>query len=188
MERDLAFRASHDLLTGLANAETFRDTMYAYGSRRPEERAGGTAALFIDLDSFKAVNDAHGHEAGDQLLAETGRLLTSCIRKDDLAARLGGDEFAVLLRDVPAEAAEDIARCIVDAAGRPVRLGTVEVTCTVSVGLAFTADGGDLDELVRQADTALYSAKAAGKGVWRRYRDDMPRLRHLPERTRPKSA
>jgi diguanylate cyclase (GGDEF)-like protein/PAS domain S-box-containing protein len=187
MERDLAFRASHDLLTGLANAETFRHELYTYRDRRRGDPArAGTAALFIDLDSFKTVNDAHGHQAGDQLLAVTGQRITSCLRHDDLAARLGGDEFAALLRGVSnAEAAEAIAQCIVDSAARPVQLGSVDVTCTVSVGLAYTDQDDDLDELVRQADTALYSAKAAGKGVWRRYREDMPRLRHVPEGTRP---
>jgi diguanylate cyclase (GGDEF)-like protein len=183
MERDLAFRASHDLLTGLANAEMFRDELYAHRNRRRGDHPGGTAALFIDLDSFKAVNDAHGHQVGDQLLAETGRRISSCVRKDDLAARLGGDEFAVLLRAMPSvEAAEVIAQCIVDSAARPVRLGHVELTCTVSIGLAYADEGGDLDELVHQADTALYSAKAAGKGVWRRYRDDMPHVRTIPGR------
>jgi diguanylate cyclase (GGDEF)-like protein len=128
--------------------------------------------LFIDLDDFKAVNDNYGHDTGDQLLVEAARRIESCLRHGDLAARLGGDEFAVLLRDATVDDARGVAERLAYALAQPVTWGSITVDCKASIGLAYTDDGRTPGALMRYADTALYGAKAAGKGQWREYGED----------------
>jgi diguanylate cyclase (GGDEF)-like protein/PAS domain S-box-containing protein len=177
LQRELAHRASHDALTGLANAQLFGEELRADGAPDADRRtpAGGRAALFVDLDDFKTVNDTYGHWVGDHLLAEVARRIESCLRDGDIAARLGGDEFAVLLRGVPdVTAARAVAQRIADALARPASVGGIGVDCQASIGLAYTARRGESDSLLRKADTALYIAKTHGKGRWWQYRDGMP--------------
>ena len=170
LQRDLAYRASHDPLTGLANAQLFSDELRAQES----SDGRGSAVLFVDLDDFKSVNDAHGHEVGDHLLEEVARRIDGCIDPEDLAARLGGDEFAVLLRDVRVDDARGVAQCIADHLGQPVVVDQLVVECGASVGLAYTRASAPVADLLREADIALYTAKAHGKGRWRQYREGMP--------------
>ncbi len=173
--RRLAYLAHFDSLTGLANRLELRERlarMIAPEPGRPERR---TALMCLDVDHFKAINDTLGHAAGDAVLAEVGRRLQACLRQDDLAARLGGDEFALVITDVrDDEQLESLARRVVqvmcqpcDVAGRQVGLGT-------SIGIAVAPDhGSTLDELMGNADLALYAAKDAGRG---RYELFVPRL------------
>jgi diguanylate cyclase (GGDEF)-like protein len=143
--------------------------------------------LFIDLDDFKTVNDNYGHQIGDQLLTTAAQRIQGCLRADDLAARVGGDEFAVLLRRVADQAAaRSVAQRIADALAEPVTIGDVVVGCQASIGLAVSPAHDPLNRLVRQADIALYSSKAMGKGQWRQYREDMaaPLRQHLEDRRR----
>jgi diguanylate cyclase (GGDEF)-like protein len=177
LQADLAYRASHDLLTGLANAQSFKDHLSA-DDRSPADRRDypqpGRAALFIDIDDFKTVNDTYGHRFGDQLLTEVARRIQACLRADDLAARLGGDEFAVVLRQVDdLVAAHAVAQRIADALATPAVIADHLIDCQASIGVSYTAGPGDTDTLLRQADIALYNAKAAGKGQWRQYHDGM---------------
>jgi diguanylate cyclase (GGDEF)-like protein len=163
----LAYRASHDGLTGLANAELFRDEL-----RMARRSAGNhlTAVLFIDLDDFKVINDTLGHEVGDAVLVISAQRIRACLRREDLGARLGGDEFAVLLHGLSdAAPAETVARRITAALAEPARIGGIPIDCRASVGLATACTPEEYDVLLRQADTALYAAKAAGKGSWRPY-------------------
>jgi diguanylate cyclase (GGDEF)-like protein len=187
LQADLAFRASHDPLTGLANAQLFSEELHvnddAAGqfAERRRQSGSGRAALFIDLDDFKAVNDTYGHEVGDRLLAEVARRIQACLRADDLAARLGGDEFAVLLRNVAGvDAARDVAERIGATLAAPARVDHIMLTCQASIGLAYHSGSGRTDTLLREADSALYSAKAAGKGQSREYHHGMP----IPARQR----
>jgi diguanylate cyclase (GGDEF)-like protein/PAS domain S-box-containing protein len=172
LRQELSHRASHDGLTGLANAELFREEL-----RLARETARGqvlAAVLFLDLDDFKAVNDTHGHEMGDALLITVAHRIRSTLRVGDLAARLGGDEFAVLLRDVPdAEAARSAAQRIEDALKPPATVAGISLDCKASIGLAIATRTSEYDSLMRHADTALYSAKADGKGRWQQYRSGM---------------
>jgi diguanylate cyclase (GGDEF)-like protein/PAS domain S-box-containing protein len=172
LRQELSHRASHDGLTGLANAELFRDELRA---ERELNRGNVLAAvLFLDLDDFKAVNDTHGHEVGDGLLITVAHRIRSTLRIGDLAARLGGDEFAVLLRDVPnAEAARAAAQRIEDALIPPAVVAGISLDCKASIGLAIATRPAEYDSLMRHADTALYSAKADGKGRWQQYRSGM---------------
>ena len=132
------------------------------------------AVLFIDLDDFKNVNDTIGHWAGDALLVQLSDWLTGQLRPADTAARLGGDEFAVLVDDITDDAvAVDIARRIIDALHAPITIATRRLALTASVGIAYGDKGADTDELLRNADIAMYAAKADGKNCVRVYTPDM---------------
>jgi diguanylate cyclase (GGDEF)-like protein len=178
LQRDLAYRASHDALTGLLNAHAFLEALRMDSTPDTGRRSipdGGRAALFLDLDDFKAVNDTFGHETGDSLLATVAKRIESCLSNDDLAARLGGDEFAVLLRAVPdVTAARAVAQRVVDVLAVPANVNRITVDCQASIGLAFAGERGRAESLLHEADTALYTAKAHGKGRWCQYGDEMP--------------
>jgi diguanylate cyclase (GGDEF)-like protein len=163
----LAYRATHDGLTGLANAEQFRSELaVAAAGMKPE---AATAVLFVDLDDFKSINDTLGHGAGDEVLVQSAQRIRAHLRDDDRAARLGGDEFAVLLPDVTDSGANDVARRITQAFAQPVVVSGVPVLCRASVGVATASTVSDHDTLLRRADAALYAAKADGKGRWRSF-------------------
>ncbi len=155
---DLATQASHDALTGLLNRAAFSAAVDA-AVDDPDRQV---ALLFLDLDDFKIVNDGMGHSAGDELLREVAARLRAGIRTGDICARLGGDEFAVLLRD--AEGAATVAQRLVELIATPVSLKGRTAQLGASVGLAF-ANRADLtaEQLVQQADIAMYAAKAKGK-------------------------
>ena len=160
-QRILTVEAMTDSLSGLANRAAFRarlEEVFAPPS------VGGQAVLFVDLDDFKDVNDTLGHAAGDELLQIVAARLTEAVRPGDLVARLGGDEFAVLLDGLtdPRRALE-VAQGIVAAVGTPVCLGTIWKHVGASVGLAMRKDDSTVDKLVREADVAMYAAKAKGK-------------------------
>jgi diguanylate cyclase (GGDEF)-like protein/PAS domain S-box-containing protein len=158
-------QAFHDPLTDLANRSLF---LYQVGHAlaRSQRQGHRVTVLFLDLDNFKNVNDSLGHAAGDRLLVEAARRLASCVRDTDLIARLGGDEFAVLLEDLK-ETENDIdyvAERIGTALATPFNLGGKEVFVSASIGIARTCSGETSDELVRNADVAMYVAKTNGKG------------------------
>ena len=183
---DLEHRATHDPLTGLANGTLFRERL----RRPPARRSPGRAVMVIDLDDFKTVNDTFGHLIGDGLLTVVARRVESCVRAGDLPARLGGDEFAVLLDGIAPEAADEIAQRVSDALARPAPVGGITLDPQASVGLAHAGAGDDGATLLRDADSALYAAKAAGKGRWRRHHPGMPvpTRQHLRVRTRLEAA
>jgi diguanylate cyclase (GGDEF)-like protein/PAS domain S-box-containing protein len=164
-EDDLRRAAMHDALTGLVNRAYFLDSLdraVARVQRRPDKTI---ALLFLDLDRFKQINDSLGHLAGDRVLAAIARRLQSCVRPGDVLARLGGDEFAVLLDDLrDSTDATRVAERMQEALHAPLRNGLSEVVVTASIGIAF--GGAELDgheELLRDADLAMYRAKAGGK-------------------------
>ena len=157
-------QAFHDPLTDMANRSLF---LYQVGHAlaRAQRQSQAVTVMFIDLDNFKTVNDSLGHAAGDRLLVEAARRLATCVRGSDLIARLGGDEFAVLLeetRDVTE--ALQVAERVGTAFARPFVLAGKEVFVTSSIGIARTEHGETSDELVRNADLAMYVAKQRGKG------------------------
>jgi diguanylate cyclase (GGDEF)-like protein/PAS domain S-box-containing protein len=169
LESELLYRAFHDALTGLANRTVFTDRVTEAVTRA---RRGGTVAgvLVLDVDDFKVVNDTLGHAAGDDLLVAVATRLTGVLGPDAIAARLGGDEFAALIEDSDdAAMIELIAERVVAALSAPFMIGDHVVNGAASVGVGTTLDADDTDELLKQADLALYVAKSAGKGRWRRY-------------------
>ena len=125
--------------------------------------------LLMDLDDFKTVNDSHGHAVGDALLEAVGRRIAECIGPGDLAARLGGDEFALLLATSPNHAGA--AARLLHRLGQPFGLDGIHVTTSVSIGIAEVpaGPGVSVDEVLREADVAMYAAKASGKDTLRRY-------------------
>jgi diguanylate cyclase (GGDEF)-like protein/PAS domain S-box-containing protein len=165
-EQQLLHDAFHDALTSLPNRALFMDRLdrsLARATRNPEHRV---AVLFLDLDRFKLINDSLGHLMGDRLLAETARRLERCLRPEDTVARLGGDEFAILLEGVAVvDDAVRIAERIEQQLRRPVALGGNEVFAAASIGIALSAvGGGKAEDLVRDADTAMFRSKAMGSG------------------------
>ena len=173
LERELTHRANHDALTGLANRMLFADLLQK-AIEKGRRRNAVVGVLFIDLDDFKVVNDTLGHESGDEVLIAVGRRLTAALRPHDTAARLGGDEFAVLIDDADEPAAVDeVAERITMAMREPFAVAGQLVSFSASAGIGTTADAHDGPELLRQADLALYVAKGAGKGQWRRYQPDL---------------
>ncbi len=164
---ELEHQAFHDTLTGLPNRALFRNRVeHALVSRRRETLP--VAVLFLDVDDFKYVNDSLGHAAGDEVLQEIGRRLQDCMRPVDTAARLGGDEFAILIRDSESELHSiEIASRVMVAIKAPIALAGRDFTPAVSVGIAFSdqhmVSTDDADELLRNADAAMYMAKEKGK-------------------------
>jgi len=159
----LRHKASHDGLTGLLNRVGFRQQIdWTLGSVSPEE--GQVGLLFVDLDDFKHVNDAYGHEAGDELIRKAAERLNSISRGSDDVARLGGDEFAVILSDVVEDDQVRAAERRVRAAfAEPFMLGDITVSITASVGGGvWPQDGRTVKDLVRHADAAMYEDKAKG--------------------------
>lgn len=157
-------QAFHDPLTDLANRSLF---LYQVGHAlaRGARKNSPVTVLFLDLDNFKTVNDSLGHAAGDRLLVDAARRLASCVRASDLIARLGGDEFAVLVEDAASvEEVLVVASRIGTALSRPFMLGGKEVFVSASIGIARSSQGESSDDLVRNADVAMYVAKTRGKG------------------------
>ena len=181
----IAHLAYHDSLTGLPNRAVFTDQLSRSVVAATEESAP-LAVLCVDLDGFKTVNDVHGHPAGDELLIEVGRRLRSVIRGDELVARLGGDEFAIVQTGggQPTHAAL-LAERIVGALGAPFAVTGKSVRISASIGVAvFPDDAANPGDLVKNADLALYRAKAEGRGQARFYEaamDESLRQRRLLE-------
>jgi diguanylate cyclase (GGDEF)-like protein/PAS domain S-box-containing protein len=173
-ERELAHQAFHDELTGLANRALFRDRLEHALER--VRRGAAIAVLFVDLDDFKIINDTLGHQVGDQVLRVVGERLSNAARTVDTAARLGGDEFAVLVEDGARVEAERIADRLLQAVSAPVAIDGHELTVSASVGIAVADAAGPssgADDLLRDADLAMYSAKTTGKGIWRCFEPKM---------------
>ncbi len=149
----------HDPLTGVANRFLLHEALY-----RQLSRGGDVSVLFIDLDDFKGVNDSRGHAAGDELLRSVAERLTAHVRTGDVVARLGGDEFAVAHAG-PASTARVVAERIMDALAVPVTIGGRSSAVHASIGIADVGSAGNrkVETLLRNADLAMYQAKAAGK-------------------------
>ena len=173
-EASIRFLAHHDPLTGLPNRFTLqaRLTQTLADARRFQH---GVAVLFLDLDRFKTINDSLGHPVGDQLLIEVARRLNQSVRETDTVARLGGDEFVLVLPHInhPLEVVK-IARGIVRTLSQPVRLGEQLLHTSPSIGVAlFPGDGEDVETLLKNADTAMYHAKAQGRATYQFFKPEM---------------
>ncbi len=158
-EQRMRHEAVHDPLTGLANRTLLHDHL-TQALARVERGAAATGAVFIDLDNFKDVNDAHGHAAGDAVLVEVGRRLRATVRPADTVARLGGDEFVVVCEEVDRESVLALGRRLQEAIEVPVRVNDGEHQLTASIGIAL--GGHDPEALLAEADAAVYEAKHDG--------------------------
>jgi diguanylate cyclase (GGDEF)-like protein len=176
--------AHYDALTGLPNRVLFQDQLEEALARiNPGQQL---AVLYIDIDEFKSVNDSLGHRIGDELLKAVAKSLSDCLGKTDLVARLGGDEFAVVHTAVKGrEEATALVKRIYQSIHQPYECLGHLVTTDASIGIAFASqDGIDLEQLLKNADLAMYSAKAAGRRTWRFFEPEMDarmKARHLLE-------
>ena len=163
-EETIAFQAFHDLLTGLPNRTLFLDRL-ELSITQAKRRHLHLGVMFLDIDRFKLINDTWGHPEGDRLLKEFASRIRQCLRSGDTLARQGGDEFTVLLPDiVSAEDVVVIARKMLAELKRPFAVAERDFITTVSIGIAvYPEDGQTSDELIRNADIAMYQAKARGK-------------------------
>jgi diguanylate cyclase (GGDEF)-like protein len=169
----LTHQAYHDALTGLPNRALFVRRL-ADSIAGADGATGVPSAVLVDLDGFKNVNDTLGHAAGDELLRTVAERLSTCVREGDTVARLGGDEFAiVVVRGDQDEAAVAVTRRIIEAVRRPIGVAGQEVSINASVGIAALDDQAGADELLADADIAMYAAKNAGKGRYEVFRRDM---------------
>ena len=173
LERDLRHQALHDGLTGLPNRKLFLDRLeHAMARARAAEESA--AVLYLDLDGFKKVNDSLGHNAGDLLLRTTAERLAGALRSHDTVARLGGDEFAVLLESADRPAVEARAQACLDALNQPFLVSGRKAVVSVSIGVVPEVAGyGDAEEVLRNADVAMYAAKARGKGCFQVFESRM---------------
>jgi diguanylate cyclase (GGDEF)-like protein/PAS domain S-box-containing protein len=163
LQSQLEHQAFHDLLTGLPNRSLFNDRL-AHADQRQQRSVGRYAVLMLDVDNFKTVNDSLGHGAGDALLVDVAKRLTSTMRPGDTTARLGGDEFAILLEDLVDDAgAVAAADRLRGALREPFSVGGRVLTVTATVGVALSTGMDVPSDVVRNADVALYVGKAAGK-------------------------
>jgi diguanylate cyclase (GGDEF)-like protein/PAS domain S-box-containing protein len=164
VEEELAHRAFHDSLTGLANRALFHNRVQ-HAIDRAARSGSDPAVIYLDLDGFKRVNDSLGHSAGDILLREVSNRLRDAVRPGDTVGRLGGDEFAVLIEESarPTADAEVVAERIIRMIATPIDVGSGEVTVSASIGIATGDADRSCTALLRNADIAMYKAKAAGK-------------------------
>ncbi|WOD12803.1 EAL domain-containing protein [Pseudomonas sp. NyZ704] len=177
-QADLYHQAHFDDLTGLPNRSALKAalTQALDRSRRHDTRV---ALLFIDLDRFKLINDSIGHAAGDMYLQAVAERILCCVRREDTVSRLGGDEFTIVIADIPSDAnigAEVLAVVsrLLESIPKPVRIGTHDLRSTLSIGASiFPDDGQTIDDLMKQADTAMYQAKRSGGNSFRFYAEEM---------------
>lgn len=173
-EARLANLARRDSLTGLANRTFFKDRLNH--DLAVADRSGAVVGLMLlDLDNFKDVNDTLGHDVGDKLLQHTADILRACARKSDTIARLGGDEFAIILSQVDSPSSlTRLATRIIQALAQPKMIDSYEIHPGTSIGITiFPQDGRDPDVLLKNADLALYRAKAEGRGNFQIYRHEL---------------
>jgi diguanylate cyclase (GGDEF)-like protein/PAS domain S-box-containing protein len=175
LERNLAFAATHDLLTGLPNRTLFNDhyNLARAGAKRQHNKL---AILVLDIDHFKDINDSLGHLYGDQLLKDFSERLSSIVRKTDTVSRMGGDEFTLLLTEVNETeiAANNLVQKILDNVRKPFMLNNREIRITTSIGISnYPDDSVDIEVLIKYADTAMYQAKKEGGNNYLRYKPVM---------------
>lgn len=176
-EGELAWRAQHDPLTGLANRQTFLARLNALQSRHDRPASGLCAILSMDFDRFKLINDVHGHVVGDELLCAIARRLETSVHEADVVARFGGDEFILLLRNAgDSNNVQRIAARLSAVLARPHSLASgIEVTCSASIGVIVLppTDHRPAELLLREADAAMYQAKTESCGAYRFFDRDL---------------
>ncbi|MBV7316300.1 bifunctional diguanylate cyclase/phosphodiesterase [Shewanella sp. NIFS-20-20] len=163
-EKMLAYQATHDELTGLAN-RSYSTQQLSDAIQRAERNGHQVLVIFLDLDNFKQINDTVGHHAGDELLQQTSERLKRVVRNSDTVARFGGDEFVVMLPELPSqEVARIMAMSILSLFEKPFVIDAQEFFVSTSIGMSiYPQDGSDVSHLLKKADTALYRVKEAGR-------------------------
>ena len=175
----LQYLANYDSLTGLPNRNLFYDRLNQ-AIKKARRRDNEVALLFLDLDRFKSINDALGHDVGDELLRHVARRLQGVVRESDTLARMGGDEFTLIVDDITEEfSPQTIAQNLIEALTSAFVIAGREMFISTSIGIAlYPKDAGNLDGLIKNADTAMYLAKEQGKAVFRFFTPELDRLAH----------
>lgn len=170
----IEYLAYHDQLTGLPNRRLLQERMQ-YALSSAVRREAHIGVLYLDLDHFKDVNDALGHQSGDVLLQIVTKRLEQCVREEDTLARMGGDEFVIMLNDISSsEDAAKVAEKILHEISLPIQLGEDELRVTPSIGISVCPqDGRDVEDLLKYADAALYHAKQAGRSTYKMYTESL---------------
>jgi diguanylate cyclase (GGDEF)-like protein/PAS domain S-box-containing protein len=169
LEEQLTHQAFHDALTGLPNRALFMDRL-GHALARSGRTGEALGVLFLDLDNFKVVNDSLGHKVGDQLLLAVAQRLRTCLRPADTVARLGGDEFTILIDDVcELSDATGVAERVADALRAPFMLDSRDLFISTSIGIAISTSGEGSEDLLRNADLAMYQAKTGGRARYAIY-------------------
>ncbi|AFQ50570.1 sensor domain-containing diguanylate cyclase [Burkholderia cepacia] len=169
-EQHIRYLARHDALTGLPNRHELHAELKRMLAHRPRMPSPALAVMYLDLDGFKSINDRFGHQAGDEVLTQVAERLGKTLPHGKLAARVGGDEFVVAVDDTTVQACSGLAARIIRQISAPYTLSIgATVSFGISIGIALDDGHGSPDELIRQADSALYDAKSAGKGIYRFY-------------------
>ena len=164
LQKQLEHQATHDLLTGLANRRELNSILKRLAAKMVRS-AYSCYLLFIDLDGFKQVNDTYSHDAGDMVLIEVGKRLKKMVRGYDLIARIGGDEFVVLLESLDDDrVVSDIAARIIKELSKTIDIGETKTQIGASIGIAHCCTEAEAEELIHNADKAMYQAKNSGKG------------------------
>lgn len=166
-EQQIEYQAYHDALTGLANRRLFQEHL-TLALALAQRRRRTVAVLFLDLDHFKVVNDSLGHSVGDALLKQVATRLRSAVRDGDTVARVGGDEFTIVLQDLSdRDDAEIVAKKVLRTIAQPIEVNEHRLYVTTSIGITvFPDDGDDAEELLKNADSAMYRAKAEGRNTY----------------------
>jgi diguanylate cyclase (GGDEF)-like protein/PAS domain S-box-containing protein len=173
-EQQIKYLAHHDSLTGLPNRNLLQDRLQQNLARA--RRSGHKVALlFLDFDRFKNINDSLGHSVGDGVLQEVAQRLSACLRVGDTVARVGGDEFVIVLSDLEdSTIAAKVAQKVTELGTRPYEISGQKFRLTISIGISlFPDDGDDIDSLLKNADSAMYHAKHAGRNTYYFYTEDM---------------
>ena len=172
--RQMSFKAERDFLTGLPNRALLTDRL-AQSIALAQRHRKRVALMYLDLDNFKDINDSLGHSVGDQLLQSAAKRLEACVRHSDTVSRHGGDEFVVLLAEV--EAAQDAALAaekLIKAMAEPHLIGEHRLSITLSIGISlYPDDGDDVEQVLTNADTAMYHAKRSGRNNYKRFTPDL---------------
>ena len=176
LTEDMTHLARHDLLTNLPNRGLLLDRV-EHALQMSRRRGTRIALLFVDLDGFKPVNDRFGHAAGDAVLIDVAGRLTGCVRQSDTVARLGGDEFALLLEDVHPPEVSTACDRILAALSRGAHVAGHQLALSASIGVAFGDSSETAESMLRNADLAMYEAKARGKNQWVEYERAIGRSR-----------
>jgi diguanylate cyclase (GGDEF)-like protein/PAS domain S-box-containing protein len=175
-EQQIEYQAYHDALTGLANRRLFQEHL-SLALALAQRRSKQVAVLFLDLDHFKVVNDSLGHSVGDALLQETARRLKTAVREGDTVARVGGDEFTIVLQDLSrVQDAAIVAQKVLQSIAEPMEIQGKRLFATASIGITISPqDGLDAETLLRNADTAMYRAKAEGRNTYQMSTQELSR-------------
>jgi diguanylate cyclase (GGDEF)-like protein/PAS domain S-box-containing protein len=174
-EERVEFLATRDPLTGLPNRMLLNDRL-GIGLQNARRKGTRLAFMFIDLDRFKTINDSLGHDVGDELLKRVAARLSACVRVSDTVARLGGDEFAIILENLPADGQEtqSVAEKMITSLAAPIQAGEHQLNTSCSLGIAvFPNDGDDAQTLMKNADVAMYDAKAKGRNNYQFFSEAM---------------